>query len=94
MTDYECQLEKLRPKAIRLRELGFTYQEIADAMELSVQAVKSLLSRARVNLKTLLEPYVTGNNLPDAKTDAKTEASPDMSPPNVVPPNPSPEEES
>lgn len=28
---------------------GLSYQEIADTMELSVQAVKSLLSRARVN---------------------------------------------
>ncbi|MFO1064704.1 MAG: RNA polymerase sigma factor [Pirellulales bacterium] len=37
---------------------GMSYQEIADTMELTVQAVKSLLSRARVNLKELLEPYV------------------------------------
>jgi RNA polymerase sigma-70 factor (ECF subfamily) len=38
---------------------GLSYQEIAEAMELSVQAVKSLLSRARVNLKQMLEPYVS-----------------------------------
>ncbi len=37
---------------------GLSYQEIADAMNLSVKAVKSLLSRARVNLKTYLEPYL------------------------------------
>jgi RNA polymerase sigma-70 factor (ECF subfamily) len=37
---------------------GLSYQEIADTMDLSVQAVKSLLSRARVNLKALLEPYI------------------------------------
>ncbi len=37
---------------------GLSYQEIADVMELSVQAVKSLLSRARVNLKQILDPYV------------------------------------
>ncbi len=35
-----------------------SYQEIADTMGLSVQAVKSLLSRARVNLKLMLEPYL------------------------------------
>ena len=45
---------------------GLSYQEIADTMELSVQAVKSLLSRARVNLKILLEPYVDRGQLPGA----------------------------
>lgn len=34
------------------------YADIAAAMELSVQAVKSLLSRARENLRMILEPYV------------------------------------
>ena len=43
---------------------GLSYQEIADLMELTPQAVKSLLSRARVNLKTLLEPYVDSGNSP------------------------------
>lgn len=37
---------------------GLSYQEIADSMELSVKAVKSLLSRARVNLRLLLQPYI------------------------------------
>lgn len=37
---------------------GMSYQEIADTMELSVKAVKSLLSRARVNLRLLLQPYI------------------------------------
>lgn len=36
---------------------AMSYQDIADTMGLSIQAVKSLLSRARVNLKELLEPY-------------------------------------
>lgn len=35
-----------------------SYAEIADVMKLSPQAVKSLLSRARVNLKEILEPYI------------------------------------
>ena len=43
---------------------GLSYQEIAEAMDLTVQAVKSLLSRARVNLKTLLEPYVVSGQMP------------------------------
>ncbi len=41
-----------------------SYQEIAETMGLSVQAVKSLLSRARVNLKTLLQPYIDKGVLP------------------------------
>ncbi len=43
---------------------GMSYQEIADTMELSTQAVKSLLSRARVRLKTILEPYVENGIIP------------------------------
>jgi len=35
-----------------------SYADIAATMGLSVQAVKSLLSRARENLRALLEPYV------------------------------------
>ena len=41
-----------------------SYQEIAASMDLSVQAVKSLLSRARVNLKSLLEPYIDHGQRP------------------------------
>lgn len=37
---------------------GLSYQEIADSMDMSVKAVKSLLSRARVNLRLLLQPYI------------------------------------
>ena len=35
-----------------------SYAEIAESMGLSVQAIKSLLSRARNNLKEVLEPYL------------------------------------
>ena len=37
---------------------GMSYEEIAEAMEMSVSAVKSLLTRARENLRILLAPYV------------------------------------
>ncbi len=37
---------------------GLSYQEIADSMDMSVKAVKSLLSRARVNLRLLLQPIL------------------------------------
>ncbi len=52
---------------------GLSYQEIADTMQLSVQAVKSLLSRARVNLKTLLEPYVDDGQLPGPESTSGEE---------------------
>jgi RNA polymerase sigma-70 factor (ECF subfamily) len=35
-----------------------SYREIADAMDLTVMAVKSLLTRARVNLRNKLTPYL------------------------------------
>lgn len=37
---------------------GMSYQDIAESMEMSPQAVKSLLSRARESLRMKLEPYV------------------------------------
>ena len=52
---------------------GMSYIEIAETMELSTQAVKSLLSRARTNLREILEPYVQKGQLPPglpAKDDA------------------------
>jgi len=45
---------------------GMSYQEISETMGLSVKAIKSLLSRARVNLKNLLEPYVASGLSPTA----------------------------
>ena len=39
---------------------GMSYADIAEIMELSLPAVKSLLSRARENLREALEPYVQG----------------------------------
>lgn len=38
---------------------GLGYEEVASAMDLSVMAVKSLLTRARVNIKEKLEPYLS-----------------------------------
>ncbi|MEQ1824651.1 MAG: sigma-70 family RNA polymerase sigma factor [Pirellula sp.] len=53
---------------------GMSYQEIADTMGQSVQAIKSLLSRARVSLKNLLDPYVENGMLP-GKVDSKESAA-------------------
>ena len=45
---------------------GMSYEEIAQSMELSVSAIKSLLSRARVNLKDILAPYIQEGILPES----------------------------
>ncbi|MDB4413406.1 sigma-70 family RNA polymerase sigma factor [Pirellulaceae bacterium] len=45
---------------------NMSYQEIAETMDLSLQAVKSLLSRARTSLKTALDPYFQSGHLPES----------------------------
>jgi len=46
---------------------GMSYLEIAETMQLSTQAVKSLLSRARYNLRMSLEPYMQEGAVPDGQ---------------------------
>jgi RNA polymerase sigma-70 factor (ECF subfamily) len=36
-----------------------SYADIAQSMEMSPQAIKSLLSRARGNLRDILQPYLS-----------------------------------
>ena len=43
---------------------GMSYADIAQTMELTPQAVKSLLSRARGKLREILEPYCQQGELP------------------------------
>ena len=43
-----------------------SYQQIAETMDLSVQAIKSLLSRARNNLKVILAPYLQSGQLAES----------------------------
>lgn len=50
--------ERQRMAVMLSRFEHMSYQDIAETMGLSVQAVKSLLSRARDNLRQILEPYV------------------------------------
>ena len=56
-----------------------SYEEIASAMELSVSAIKSLLSRARVNLREILVPYMHEGMLPESLNlnDVLYEPTPD-----------------
>lgn len=53
---------------------GMSYAEIAETMDLSVQAIKSLLSRARNNLKEVLEPYLDRGERPSFETGLKPDA--------------------
>jgi len=43
---------------------GLSYADIAEAMEMSPQAIKSLLSRARDKLRETLEPYLESGERP------------------------------
>ena len=45
---------------------GMSYADIAQTMELTPQAVKSLLSRARCNLRDVLEPYLDRGDRPSS----------------------------
>jgi RNA polymerase sigma-70 factor (ECF subfamily) len=60
--------ERQRMATILSKFEGMSYEEIANTMGLSVQAVKSLLSRARCNLKAALEPYIS-EGLPPRPTN-------------------------
>ena len=60
--------ERQRMALLLCKFEGLSYQEIADSMELSVKAVKSLLSRARANLKLLLMPYMEDGQVPHTET--------------------------
>jgi RNA polymerase sigma-70 factor (ECF subfamily) len=48
---------------------GMSYADIAETMELSPQAIKSLLSRARVNLREVLEPYLRSGEPPGERSN-------------------------
>jgi RNA polymerase sigma-70 factor (ECF subfamily) len=51
---------------------GMSYVDIAESMDMTPQAVKSLLSRARGNLRTVLEPYVLRGDVSRTKTSDVT----------------------
>ena len=60
-------LEQRQRAAVLLSKFeGMGYAEIAEVMEMSSQAVKSLLFRARGNLRDVLEPYLNHGTRPNA----------------------------
>jgi RNA polymerase sigma-70 factor, ECF subfamily len=56
--------ERQRMVVLMSKFEGMSYQEIGEALDLTPQAVKSLVSRARNNLKDILAPYVKAGILP------------------------------
>ena len=70
------QLPDRQRMAILLSKFeGMSYLEIGTAMSLSTQAVKSLLSRARGNLKDILEPYIKSGLLPSPSASGTSSGS-------------------
>jgi RNA polymerase sigma-70 factor (ECF subfamily) len=60
----DCLNERQKMALMLCKFEGMSYAEIAETMDLTVKAVKSLLSRARVNLKATLEPYMQDGAAP------------------------------
>jgi RNA polymerase sigma-70 factor (ECF subfamily) len=56
--------ERQRMALMLSRFENMSYVEIGETMGLSTKAVKSLLSRARVNLKEILQPYIDAGVIP------------------------------
>jgi len=50
---------------------SMSYEDIAQTMEMTPQAIKSLLSRARGNLRSVLEPYLERGELRKSKEPVK-----------------------
>lgn len=56
--------ERQRMAVLLSKFEDMSYAEIGNAMDLSDKAVKSLLSRARANLREVLEPYLSDGTRP------------------------------
>ncbi len=56
--------ERQRMALMLSRFENMSYAEIAETMDLTTKAVKSLLSRARVNLREILQPYIDSGLIP------------------------------
>lgn len=62
--------ERQRMAVLLCKFEGMSYAEIGETMELTPQAVKSLLSRARGNLREALTPYLSDGRLPTGSKDS------------------------
>jgi RNA polymerase sigma-70 factor (ECF subfamily) len=61
--------ERQRMAVLLSKFESMSYEDIAETMQMSPQAIKSLLSRARGNLRAVLEPYLERGELKKMKSD-------------------------
>jgi RNA polymerase sigma-70 factor (ECF subfamily) len=67
----ETLSERQRMALLLSKFEGMSYAEIGEVMELTTSAIKSLLSRARGNLRDILQPYVANGAMPKAGRNQK-----------------------
>jgi RNA polymerase sigma-70 factor (ECF subfamily) len=60
--------ERQRTAILLNKYEGMSYEDVAATMDLTVMAVKSLLTRARVTIKEKLEPYLETGAIPPGST--------------------------
>ncbi|HVU87178.1 MAG TPA: sigma-70 family RNA polymerase sigma factor [Pirellulales bacterium] len=63
----EALNERQRMAVLLSKFENMSYADIAETMDMSQEAIKSLLSRARLNLKEVLEPYLERGDRPAAE---------------------------
>jgi RNA polymerase sigma-70 factor (ECF subfamily) len=69
------ELNERQRMAVLLNKFeDMSYADIATTMDLSPEAIKSLLSRARVNLRQILEPYLERGQRPPGRDAELPEA--------------------
>lgn len=78
--------ERQRMALMLSRFENMSYVEIAESMELTTKAVKSLLSRARVNLKEALQTYIDIGVMADAEPGS-SETDPNETDPSETDPS-------
>lgn len=76
-TALESLNERQRMAVLLCKFENLSYTEIAETMGMSPQAIKSLLSRARVNLREALEPYLERGTRPGAAENAEDDEAVD-----------------
>jgi len=64
--------ERQRTAILLNKYQALSYEDTASAMELSLPAVKSLLTRARVKIKEALLPYLDAGTLPGGKSKGQS----------------------
>ncbi len=62
----ESLSERQRMAVLLCKFEGMSYADIAETMQMTTPAIKSLLSRARGNLRDVLEPYLREGKLPNS----------------------------